>query len=156
MPKKKQVSPTKVPTPRPSTNHHIRIPPFWGTASGLPPALWFAQIEALFATADVEDEYLRYFHVLPALDPATLHEVVDIVSKPLGDTPYTTLKNHLIDRLSLSQKKRTLKLLQSEDMGDRTPSQFLRHLQSVAPADVPESFLKTVWSPNLSIYSYIW
>jgi hypothetical protein len=34
-------------------------------------------------------------------------------------------------------------------MSDRTPSQFLRHLRGLAP-DVPEDFLYTIWSSQLS------
>ena len=33
-------------------------------------------------------------------------------------------------------------------MGDRKPSQFLRHLKSLAP-DVPEEFFRTVWASRL-------
>jgi hypothetical protein len=33
-------------------------------------------------------------------------------------------------------------------MGDRKPSQFLRHLRGLAP-DVPEDFLYTIWSRRL-------
>jgi hypothetical protein len=33
-------------------------------------------------------------------------------------------------------------------MGDRKPSQFLRHLKSVAP-DVPDDFLRSIWSSRL-------
>jgi hypothetical protein len=33
-------------------------------------------------------------------------------------------------------------------MGDRKPSQFLRHLRSLAP-DLPDYFLRTVWTSRL-------
>ena len=33
-------------------------------------------------------------------------------------------------------------------MGDRKPSQFLRHLKSLAP-DVPDDFLRSIWSSRL-------
>ena len=33
-------------------------------------------------------------------------------------------------------------------MGDRIPSQFLRHLNSLAP-DVPDDFLRTIWASRL-------
>ena len=33
-------------------------------------------------------------------------------------------------------------------MGDRKPSQFLRHLKSLAP-DVPDDFLRIIWSSRL-------
>jgi hypothetical protein len=35
-----------------------------------------------------------------------------------------------------------------EEMGDRKPSQFLRHLKSLAP-DVPDDFLRSIWSSRL-------
>jgi hypothetical protein len=31
-----------------------------------------------------------------------------------------------------------------EEMGDRKPSQFLRHLKSLAP-EVPDDFLRSIW-----------
>jgi hypothetical protein len=39
-------------------------------------------------------------------------------------------------------------LLTLEEMGDRKPSQFLRHLRGLAP-DMPEEFLYTIWSRRL-------
>jgi len=33
-------------------------------------------------------------------------------------------------------------------MGDRKPSQFLRHLKGLAP-DVPDEFLRTIWASRL-------
>jgi hypothetical protein len=38
-----------------------------------------------------------------------------------------------------------------EEMGDRKPSQFLRHLNSLAP-EVPDSFLRSIWSSRLPPY----
>ncbi|GFY00947.1 uncharacterized protein TNCV_1363531 [Trichonephila clavipes] len=45
---------------------------------------------------------------------------------------YEKLKNQLINRLSLSEEQRVRKLLGREKLGDRKPSQFLRHLRSLA------------------------
>jgi hypothetical protein len=39
-------------------------------------------------------------------------------------------------------------LLSHEEMGDRKPSQFLRHLKGLAP-DVPDNFLRTIWASRL-------
>ena len=39
-------------------------------------------------------------------------------------------------------------LLSHEEMGDREPSQFLRHLKALAP-DVPDDFLRTIWASRL-------
>jgi hypothetical protein len=35
-------------------------------------------------------------------------------------------------------------------MGDRKPSQFLRHIRSLAP-DVPDDFLRSVWCSRLPL-----
>jgi hypothetical protein len=50
-----------------------------------------------------------------------------------------------VRRLSVSRDQRVRQLLIHEEMGDRKPSQFLRHLKSLAP-DVPDDFLRSIWS----------
>ena len=41
------------------------------------------------------------------------------------------------------------RLLEREEIGDRTPSQFLRHLRELAVSAVPDHFLKTIWTARL-------
>jgi len=53
-----------------------------------------------------------------------------------------------VRRLSSSRDQRVRQLLTHEEMGDRKPSQFLRHLKSLAP-DVPDDFLRSIWSSRL-------
>ena len=72
----------------------------------------------------------------------------DIITSPPADGPYTTLKAELVRRLSSSRDQRVRQLLTHEEMGDRKPSQFLRHLKSLAP-DVPDDFLRSIWSSRL-------
>jgi hypothetical protein len=50
-------------------------------------------------------------------------------------------------RLSSSRDQRVRQLLTHEEMGDRKPYKFLRHLKSLAP-DVPDDFL-SIWSSRL-------
>ena len=50
--------------------------------------------------------------------------------------------------MSTSREQRVRQLLSHEEMGDRKPSQFLRHLRSLAP-DAPTEFLRTVWASRL-------
>jgi hypothetical protein len=51
-------------------------------------------------------------------------------------------------RLSSSREQRARQLLALEDIGDRKPSQFLRHLRSLAP-DVPNYLLRGIWISRL-------
>jgi hypothetical protein len=73
-----------------------------------------------------------------------LKEVEDIITSPPERDQYTTLKTELVRRLSVSRDQRVRHLIH-EEMGDRKPSQFLRHLKSLAPDD----FLRSIWSNRL-------
>ncbi|KAJ8914237.1 hypothetical protein NQ315_003602 [Exocentrus adspersus] len=57
--------------------------------------------------------------------------------------------NELIKCLSDSSTQRVRKLLESEELGDRTPSQFLRQLRNLAGNNVPDDFIKTLWMNRL-------
>lgn len=123
----------------------VKTPPF----DPSDPALWFTIIESSFFAAGISAETTKYHHCLGALDSATIREVRDIVLRPLGDTPYTRLKTEVTKRLSPSVEARNRRLLEAEDIGDRTPSQFLRHLQSLGGTAASEGLLKTLWTTRL-------
>jgi len=122
----------------------IRLPPFWQDR----PGLWFAQAEAQFALASVSSEEAKFNHVISQLEYRHAAEVEDIITSPPAGEPYTVLKNELVRRLSSSRDQRVRQLLTHEEMGDRKPSQFLRHLKNLAP-DVPDDFLRSIWSSRL-------
>jgi len=71
----------------------------------------------------------------------------DIISPPELE-PYDRLKAELVRRLSTSRVQRVRQLLSHEEKGDRKPSQFLRHLESLVPG-VPDDFLRTIWASRL-------
>jgi hypothetical protein len=110
--------------------------------------VWFAQVEAQFSLAGISSEKTKFFHVISQLDHRYAAEVEDIIiSLPEWD-PYAMLRAELVRRLTPSRGHRIRQLLTIEEMGDRKPSQFLRHLMSLAP-DVLEDFLSTIWSSRL-------
>ena len=110
--------------------------------------MWFAQAEAQFALASVTSEKTKFSYVISQLEYRHAAEVEDIIITPPAYEPYTTLKTQLVRRLSSSRDQRVRQLLTHEEMGDRKPSQFLRHLKSLAP-DVPYDFLRSIWSSRL-------
>jgi hypothetical protein len=122
----------------------VRLPPFWPDR----PGLWFAQAEAQFALASVTSEKTKFNYVISQLEYRHAAEVEDIIISPPADEPYTTLKAELVRRLSSSRDQRVRQLLTHEEMGDRKPSQFLRHLKSLAPG-VPDDFLRSIWPSRL-------
>jgi hypothetical protein len=86
--------------------------------------------------------------VISQLEYRHAAEVEDLIISPPANEPYTTLKTELVCRLSASRDQRVRQLLTHEEMGDRKPSQFVRHLKSLAP-DVPDDFLWSIWSSRL-------
>jgi hypothetical protein len=74
--------------------------------------------------------------------------VEDIIISPPAGEPYTTLKAEVVRRLSSSRNQRVRQILTPENMGDRKPSQFRRHLKSLGP-DLPDEFLRSIWSSRL-------
>jgi hypothetical protein len=111
-------------------------------------ALWFAQAEAQFELAAVTNERTMFNYIISQLDHRHAAEVEDVLTSPPADQPYQKLKTELVQRLSTSREKRVRQLFMYEEMGDRKPSQFLRHLKSLAP-EVPDDFLRSIWANRL-------
>lgn len=125
----------------------VRIPPFWPER----PHIWFTQIESQFSLSRITDDNTKFHYVLSHLERQYILEVEDIITSPPTSGKYEKLKTELIRRLSVSRDRKVKQLLESEEMGDRKPTQFLRHLQHLAGVAVPEDFLRSIWMSRLPI-----
>lgn len=124
----------------------VRLPPFWPHN----PTLWFAQVEASFLCAGISADSTKFALVVSQLDHQYAGEVQDIITSPPAANCYDRLKTELIRRVSTSQEERIRQVLTQEEIGDRKPSQFLRHLRSKVDAGtVPDNLLRTIWSNRL-------
>lgn len=126
----------------------VKLPVFWADK----PAVWFASIESQFRTARITADQTKYDHVVGQLDPRVSAEVEDILTGPDTNKTYENLKAKLIERLSLSETKRIQQLLSDQDLGDKKPTQFLRHLRSLAGTQatvVSDNLLRTLWMGRL-------
>ena len=115
----------------------LKLPPFWPGD----PELWFAQVEVQFALRGITAQTTKFSYVMASLTQEYAHEVRDVLSHPPTDDPFTHLKQQLIARLCASEQKRIRQLLSEEQLGDRTPAQFLRHLQQLRGSTAVESAL---------------
>ncbi|VUZ53432.1 unnamed protein product [Hymenolepis diminuta] len=70
-------------------------------------------------------------HASSALPTDAAAVVIDVANRAPEDNSYGTLKRAVISRLSESQEKRVHQLLLQVELGDRTPSQLLRHMRSL-------------------------
>lgn len=125
----------------------VKIPPFWPQE----PAVWFAQVEGQFALSNITTDATKFHYVLSQLEHQYAAEIKDIIVNPPATNKYEKLKSELIKRLTNSREKDLQKLLMHEQLGDRKPSQFLRHLQHIAGPDVPEDILKAIWTSRLPL-----
>ena len=122
----------------------MRLPIFWRDR----PAVWFAQVEAQFETSSVTRQKTKFKYVVAQINQQQAAEVEDIIIGPHEQDQYDRLKAELIRRLSTSLEQRVRLLLSHEELRDRKPSKFLRHLKSLAP-DLPADFLRIIWANRL-------
>lgn len=123
----------------------VKVPPFWRED----PEVWFRQVECQFVTAGITTDSTKYNIIVGQLEMEYAKVVRDIITNPPATDMYEKLRSELIRRLSFSPEQKTLQLIQHEELGDRKPSQFLRHLQSLAGPDITCDFIRTIWSSRL-------
>lgn len=127
---------------------NLKVPPF--TASN--PLLWFLRLEVQFDLCNITDDNKKFQYTVANLDEKSAEEVMDFLQNPPAANKYKTLKDELISRLSKSERAKIKQLLENEPMGDKTPSQFLRHMRSLADkTTVPDKLLRDMWSSRLPL-----
>ncbi|CAN7951546.1 unnamed protein product, partial [Ixodes pacificus] len=65
----------------------------------------------------------------------------DILDNPPAANLYQHLKTELTRRLSLSEDQKVRQLIQSAELAERKPSQFLRHMRALAGNTQVHDFL---------------
>ena len=123
----------------------VRLPAF----SSVDPELFFARAESSFAAAGVTSDFTKYFYVSQTLDDRAANTVRDVLIKPPAHERYATIKSELIKRLARTQEEKLRQLLESEELGDRKPSEFLRHLRELAAGKASEEILRMLWLARL-------
>lgn len=124
-----------------------KLPPFWTSS----PITWFIQAEAQFALCRVISDMKKYYYVLASLPQEVIESILDYVQNPPDSAVYRGLKALLIERHSLSENNRIERILSSEELGDRKPSDFYRSL--IQLAGTSETFntdlIKKLWLRRL-------
>ena len=128
-----------------SGTRRVRIPPF----TPEDPDLWFRQVEWHLEDAGYTTSEEKFKAVSMTLEPPYSQEVRDVILNPPAEDPFKKLKDELVHRICKSQEQKTRLLLEQEAIGDRSPSQFLRHLQQLAPSR-SDNIIRTLWMSGLN------
>ncbi|CAB3388540.1 Hypothetical predicted protein [Cloeon dipterum] len=125
----------------------LRLPDFWHAN----PKAWFRIADGHFHTRNIRNDTAKYYHVIRSLDIKAVQDMDDILDDDALKNNYDAFKDKVIGRFAATTEEKLRELISAQDLGDRTPSQFLRHLQSLAEKNVNEKLLGTVWSDRLPV-----
>jgi hypothetical protein len=122
------------------------------TMSPLQPSnitVWFALLETQFDKADITSDKVRFATLAKSLDGLLLQQVENVMTDAPVTGRYAKLKAELIRILTDSDSDRGKNLMESEEMGNRKPSQFYQHLRKLANPSTPDEFVRSLWRNRL-------
>lgn len=123
-----------------------QIAPFWLER----PAGWFAHVEAQFTLCGITADETKYSYIVSQIDSRLSRELDDLVRyPPEKGKRYEWIKQEMIRRYSISDSQRIRQLVSGEELGDRKPSQFLRHLKSLAGNLAEDALLRELFMQRL-------
>ena len=111
----------------------IKLPTFW-TAQ---PQVWFQQAEAQFTIRGITVDDTKYAYLVAALEQDTASCLLDILSHPPREHKYDVTKDRLLKTFGLSCRVRATKLINLDDLGERTPSALMDEMLSLLDGHKP-------------------
>ena len=111
------------------------------------PKTWFTYFENAVKGRNITEERDLYYLLFEHLPIETIAEIEGQIAL----TPtYRLLKQALIDKYAVPQKENLRKLFRGVAIEDRSPSQLLRHIQSlIGPYHMDEELVKQMWMDQL-------
>jgi hypothetical protein len=114
----------------------VRLPRFWTNS----PATWFRTADTQFALRRVSDPLEKYYLVLDALSEANVDLVRHIVEEEPDATSFQRIRDGLVAAHILTDYQRIDRLVASEQLNGRKPSEMLAEMNKLKPADNDQYF----------------
>ena len=115
----------------------VKLTKFWPDKA----SLWFVQAEAQFNLGHVTREQTKFSHTVTMLDSTTAEQVLDILTDPRADNPYTALKDRLTKAYTITKNEKASRIIDMDGLGDRTPSQCMATMLNLVPTGEEPGFL---------------
>ncbi len=93
--------------------------------------MWLTVVDSQFVTRGITQELTKFHYVVGALTPDLADRLRHIICNPPSDKPYTAMREAITKLTALSDRQRYMGLMNDVELGDRTPSQLLRHLENL-------------------------
>ena len=114
----------------PQHAREVKLPTFWQGR----PAAWFQLVESRFRLRGITQELEMFDNVLSALPEDVIAAIMDVLEDAGEETPYTTIKDRLMETHVLSDSEKMELLFKLPSLGARKPSQLLTSMLDVCPA----------------------
>lgn len=126
-----------------SENAIIIKAPIYGTSD---PRVWFLQIEAFFRFRKITSQSSMFSYVVTQIPTDVAKEIADMIDPMPDDCPYDKLKSAILKRTTKSEESMLQQLLTDVELGDRSPSQLLRHMKAlVGNSNMSDTILRQLW-----------
>ncbi|XP_014779219.1 uncharacterized protein LOC106875535 [Octopus bimaculoides] len=113
--------------------------------------IYFAQLEAYFQTYDISPSKrlkLLYCNLPPSLTKVSK----DLLTSPKDDATYDEVKNKILHRTTRSATSRFNELMADEQLGDRTPTEFLTLLRDLSGESTDAPLLRKIFFSRLPLH----
>ena len=110
--------------------------------------VFFSQMDIYFLRRGVMNQLDKLSCVSSVLPTDIITEIRDILVKQTLENPYETLRGRIIAQLIVSKHTRITQLLEQE-LGDSTPSQFMKRLQRLAKDTVDKTIVRHIFLQRL-------
>ena len=110
----------------------VKLPEFWSSS----PDVWFVRAEGEFSLKSVVSEQMRHSYLVGALTEEHALMVQDALLSPDLVSPYSCLKEVLLETFRPSDFQRAQQLIEMRASPSERPSKLLNRMLSLLPRDV--------------------
>jgi len=112
--------------------------------------LFFANFELTCESLNITKQRQKFRHLINLLPMSVQLDVEGLIIDPPSESPYDTIKEALLRKLTDSDDAKLQQILEHETLGDRKPSQLLAAMRRAAIGfNFPDNVMRALWLRKL-------